>query len=86
MSRLTHDDVEESYARVLRLAEELGIDTTDWALVPGELGNSGARRTPYRIARNDQRLMVLGYTRRTAVDALIAVATAYEVALSAGAA
>ena len=86
MSRLTYDDVEDAYARVLRLAEELGIDTQNWLLVHGEMAHNGARRTPYRISRSDQRLMTLGFTRRTAVDALVAVATAYEVALSAGAA
>ena len=84
MARLTDDDVDDAYSRLLRLAKELNLDTSAWQIVYGELAHGGAKRSTYRITRNGERLFSLGYTRRNAVDALTAAATALEVVLREG--
>jgi hypothetical protein len=83
MPSLTQEDVLDVFARVQRLGKELGVNTDQWTLVDGVLGSPGVRRTPWIITENGRRLMMLGFTRRNALDSLAALANGYEAVLRA---
>lgn len=84
MASLTHDDLVDQFSRVQRLGDLLGAETSGWTLVPGELGKPGVKRQTWAVNdKNGRRVLTLGYTRRTAMDVLTAVANAYEAVLAA---
>ena len=73
----TNADIELAFHRVLRLVRAYGLDAT-WELVPGQERRGEQRRTSWRVTEDDLILFDLGFTRRSAADALNTIGTFVE--------
>lgn len=69
--RITTADLDSQFAQLARASTNLGADTDDWTLVPGEESVGPYARTAWFIGDGSRHpVVVLGHTIRDAMSAL----------------
>ena len=73
----SNSDLQALYDRVIRLARSYGLDP-QWELVRGTDRTATTQRQPWQIRSEQLMLFNLGYTRRSAHEALTTIATVFD--------